>query len=104
MGASGISLGFCGGIVEKVHANSNGVNGIVVADGTVSGSTASSNGNVGIEVQRSTVSGNAVSLNGGSGILAGCPSSIFGNTAVMNGLMNLRTFGAGCSVALNAAP
>jgi hypothetical protein len=107
----GVFLGGYGGYVEKVHADSNGVNGITVGTGgTVSGNTTNSNGgpccaSAGIIAgSGSTVSGNTSHFNRIGGIIAFCPSSVVGNTVTVNAVGNLATPGAGCAVANNAAP
>src|SRR6267378_2330657 len=107
----GVFLGGYGSYVEKVHADSNGVNGITVGVGsTVSGNTTNSNGSwitnwaTGITAGKgSTVSGNTSNFNTVVGIVAFCPSSVVGNTATGN-VGNLTLSGTGCAVANNAAP
>jgi parallel beta-helix repeat protein len=121
-GLAGGSGGSSGVHVEKMHADSNGRDGIIVSYGTVIGNTVTGNGREGISADHSTVSGNTVtgnhfegisvssstvsgntsSFNGSYGIAANCPSSIVGNTAT-NNIVNLA-FGAGCANANNAAP
>ena len=125
MGHHGIAAdagGSSGGHVERIHADSNGTDGIRIAYGTVSGSTAVGNGANGISTDHSTISGNTVAGNNTDGIFGSlstvsgntvtfsntgiflvCPSSIVGNTAT-DSSSNLITSGSGCSVANNAAP
>ena len=103
MGAFGVYLLGSGGSVDKVHADANGVTGIYVINGTVTGSTATGNGQRGFDVTVSTVSGNTATGNVYFGIAASCPSTVIGNTAYNNGF-NIYTSGANCAVANNAAP
>src|SRR5258706_6236591 len=109
MGARGISA-FGGRFVyvEKVHATSHGDGGMFVGnDVVVTGNTASLNGGSGIVVVRGTISGNTAVNNGRFGISFLCPSSVVGNTAYSNSVVNLNQTGidpTGCAVANNAAP
>ena len=127
MGNTGLDAsagGNSGGHIEKIHADSNGVNGIVIVHGTVSGSTAIGNGSVGISLRystvsgsiatanaygfsviRSTVTGNTATNNLLYGIDVYCPSSVVGNTSTGNGInLALNNITTQCAVANNAAP
>jgi hypothetical protein len=84
MGSAGISLAGTGSVVDKVHADGNGLNGITVFGGIVSGSSANGNGSAGIGIFLGSAYGNVANNNGGFGIQAECPSSIVNNTAVGN--------------------
>jgi hypothetical protein len=107
----GVFLGGYGGYVERVHADSNGYNGITAGIfSTVSGNTTSYNGagpccgSAGITVGRSsTVSGNTSNFNAFVGIVVFSNSTVIGNTATSNGFGNL-TGGSGSTVVNNTAP
>jgi hypothetical protein len=89
--------------IEKVHADSNAIDGIRIS-GIVRDSTASHNGQNGILASRGVVSGNVTFGNGLIGIqVQSCPASVVGNTSYDNGISNLSA-GAGCVSADNAAP
>lgn len=67
LGSSGIVTGK-GAIIESVRVTSNGLVGINVFSGTVTGNTAFGNGSSGIEVSTGTVSNNTAADNGINGI------------------------------------
>jgi hypothetical protein len=106
----GIFLGGYGGYVERVHADSNGYNGITVGIfSTVSGNTTNYNGagpccgSAGITVGGgSTVSSNTSNFNAYNGIVVFSSSTVIGNTATSNGGANLVAYGG--TVVNNTAP
>ena len=108
MGSDGIAIIGQSGSIEKVHAHSNGGNGLVPgAAGMVRDSTSLQNGNIGIVVGSGLATGNIVRGNGGAGgMFVFCPSTVIGNTVQLNNGGNIVISGssAGCALANNAAP
>jgi parallel beta-helix repeat protein len=101
-GGEGIWLRGFGNYVEKVHVDSSGASGIVVAYGVVIGNTVTRN-NTGIQLYGSgTVSGNNAVGNRGVGFQIVCPTAMIGNSAALNG-ENVRIIsGTGCTFTGNA--
>lgn len=100
MGKNGILLGGLGGnYVEKIHAVSNGLDGIVVI-GVASNNMAIGNGQDGINVI-GVVTGNTAIGNAGLGIFVNCPSTVANNTGNSNLVGNIGVAGTGCATANN---
>ncbi|MBV8360302.1 MAG: right-handed parallel beta-helix repeat-containing protein [Deltaproteobacteria bacterium] len=85
MTSTGIILGN-DGVVQGIHANSNGNDGIDCGlNCLISGNTATDNHNVGIQATGSTISANTANHNGLAGIVAQSGSVVSNNVADRNG-------------------
>ena len=91
--------------VRDFTAFQNAGDGIILeaSGGVATANVSSQNVGSGIIVQNGTAAGNTVFLNQGAGITALCPSSVVGNTIVVNAAVTIQTSGDGCALANNAA-